>query len=93
MGKKRGRLDIIEDMLLAIQKKGGEIKPTHLMYKSNLSYKQMNLYLEELIGKEFVERIQKNEDREVIVIKDRGHHFLSKLQEMRQFEKTFGLDD
>lgn len=92
MGKKRGRLDIIEDMLVAIQKKGGEIKPTHLMYKSNLSYKQMNLYLEELIGKEFVER-QKRKDKEVIVIKERGHQFLSKLKEMKDFEATFGLDD
>ena len=92
MGKKRGRLDIIEDMLKAIQKKGGEIKPTHLMYKSNLSYKQMNIYLEELMEKDFVEKKQLDE-RELIVIKDRGYHFLSKINEMRQFEETFGLDD
>ncbi|MCF7865894.1 hypothetical protein K9L67_04070 [Candidatus Woesearchaeota archaeon] len=92
MGKKRGRLDIVEDMLLAIQKKGGEIKPTHLMYKSNLSYKQMNIYLEELMEKDFVEK-KKLDERELIVIKDRGYHFLSKIKEMRQFEETFGLDD
>lgn len=91
MGKKRGRLDIIQDMLIAIQRKGGEIKPTHLMYKSNLSYKQMNTYLEELYEKGFVEKEQRKE-KEIIIIKERGYAFLSKLQEMRAFEKTFGLD-
>ena len=92
MGKKRGRLDIIEDMLIAIQKKGGEIKPTHLMYKSNLSYKQMNLYLDELISKNFVEK-EKRKEKEVILIKERGYQFLEKLKEMRDFEVTFGLED
>jgi len=90
MGKKRGRLDIIEDMLLAIQRKGGEIKPTHLMYKSNLSYKQMMSYLDELTKKDFVERIKRG-GKDFIIIKDRGHEFLTKLSEMKEFEKTFGI--
>ena len=55
MGSRRSRLELIFDILLAIQNKGGEIKPTHLMYKSNLSHKLLNAYLEELINKEMVE--------------------------------------
>ena len=54
MGARRSRLELIYDILLAIQNKGGQIKPTHLMYKSNLSHKLLNHYLEELMTKELV---------------------------------------
>ena len=60
MAARRSRLELIYDILLAIQNKGGTIKPTHLMYKSNLSHKLLNHYLEELLGKELVAVAQKN---------------------------------
>jgi predicted transcriptional regulator len=90
MAKKRDRTDIILDMLTSIQKKGGEIKPTHLMYNANLSHNQMNSYLEELIEKNFINRIRKKE-YEYIIITDKGCDFVQKLREMKEFEKTFGL--
>jgi predicted transcriptional regulator len=90
MERKRSRLEIIGDMLIAIQEKGGQIKPTHLMYKSNLSHSQMSSYLEEMINKEFIGKIKK-ESYEYIIITDRGCSFLEKLREMREFEKTFGI--
>ncbi|PIN80215.1 hypothetical protein COV13_03925 [Candidatus Woesearchaeota archaeon CG10_big_fil_rev_8_21_14_0_10_32_9] len=90
MPKKRDRMQIIEDMLSAIQSKGGEIKPTHLMYKSNLSHNQMSSYLEELIEKEFIGKIAKK-NYEYLIITDRGHKFLNKLREMKEFEESFGL--
>ncbi len=90
MPKKRNRIDIIADMLTAIQDKGGEIKPTHLMYKSNLSHTQMSTYLDELIEKHFIEKTKK-ENYEYIIITDKGHSFLQKLREMKEFEQTFGI--
>ncbi len=77
-------------MLTTIRERRGEIKPTHLMYKSNLSHGQMQNYLEELVEKHFVERT-KRKDHEYILITDQGLHFLRKIEEMRQFEEGFGL--
>lgn len=87
---KRSRLDIIADMLGSINDKGGEIKPTHLMYKSNLSHTQMKSYLEELVNKELVNKI-KRKNNEYIIITDKGFGFMRKLREMKEFERTFGF--
>ena len=90
MARKRDRISIIEDMLTSIQNKGGEIKPTHLMYKSNLSYNQMNSYLEELLQKDLVKKIKKK-NYDYIIITDKGFEFVNKIREMKEFEKTFGI--
>jgi predicted transcriptional regulator len=89
MGK-RSRIDIIADMLHSIQDKGGKIKPTHLMYKSNLSHPQMKSYLEELVEKDFVQKIQDN-NYDYVIITDKGHQFMAKFKEMKEFEQAFGL--
>jgi len=90
MERKRSRIDIISDILISIQLKKGEIKPTHLMYKANLSHTQMNNYLDELILKNFIQKI-KVKDKDFITITEKGYQFLQKLKEMKQFEETFGL--
>ncbi len=88
MVRKRDRIDIIRDMLVSIQNKGGEIKPTHLMYKANLAHRQMRSYLEELVDKQFVETIRRK-DNEYIIITDAGNQFVQKIDEMRKFEEMF----
>lgn len=91
MAKKRTKVDIINEMLLAIMQKGGEIKPTHLMYKANLSYSLMNTYLDELIEKEMVRR-QPKKHNTYLLITDKGYHFVEKFRQMKEFERAFGLD-
>ena len=90
MARKRSRIDIITDMLSSIRNKGGRIKPTHLMYKSNMSHTQMKSYLEELMEKEMISKIKSN-NYEYLIITDAGSKFLERLTEMKEFEKTFGL--
>ena len=90
MERKRNRVEIIHDMLRIIQEKGGKIRKTHLMYKANLSHKQMLLYLEELIKNNLVEDF-KSGDKNFILITNRGREFSVKYLQMRELEKTFGL--
>ncbi len=90
MQRKRSRLDIVYDMLLTIGNKGGRIKPTHLMYKANLSHTQMRLYLDELIQKNLVEE-QAKDERKMLVLTEKGFALIQKFNQMKEFEKTFGL--
>ncbi len=77
-------------MLAIVQEKNGGIKPTHLMYKANLSHNQMKAYLNELIKKNLIEKnTSKNGSR--ILITKQGRDFLLQYIRMREFEKTFGL--
>ncbi len=91
MPRKRSRIEIIHDMLKAISKKGGTIKPTHLMYKANLSHTQMKQYLEELMSKNLVDE-QEKKSKKRLGITQKGYAFIQQYNQMKEFEKTFGLD-
>ena len=66
------------------------------MYKSNLSHKLLNSYLEELIGKELVmiqeEVVRKKQaPNKMVVITEKGLGFLAEFRRMREFTDAFGL--
>lgn len=89
MDRKRSHNDIIADIVTIIQEKG-RVKPTHLMYKANLSHNQMKLYLSELLMNGLVENFD-NSGKRMIKITKKGVDFYSKYGQMREFEKTFGI--
>ena len=90
MERKRSRMNIISDMLTIIREKGEGIKPTHLMYKANLSHNQMQLYLNDLIKKDLIEKTVSKKENRIIITKS-GRDFLIQYTRMKEFEKTFGL--
>jgi len=90
VAKRRNKLEIIYDMLKSIQDKRGEIKPTHLLYKSNLSYKNLMLYVGELMENGLIEeKTDDGQKRYILTIK--GIDYLVKYNEIRKFSDSFGL--
>ena len=70
MVARRTRIEIINDMLLAMVRLGGRIKPTHLMYKSNLSHALMKDYISELIANDLMKEASEN----VLLKLERDYH-------------------
>ena len=92
MSRKRERLEIIYDILKALQEKGGHLKPTHILYKSNLSHQMLRDYLDELIEKEFIkEEIDKKKNKSY-AIKEKGFNFINDFKVIRNFMESYGLD-
>ena len=89
---KRDRLHIIYDILKAIQEKNGKIKPTHVLYKSNLSPQMFDEYINELLKKGFVlETISKS--GKTYSLTQKGFDYLTKYQFIVEFTESFGLDE
>lgn len=83
-------MEIINDMLQAIVNKGGKIKPTHLLYKGNLSHTMMIEYVEELQKSGFLNEIPLGRGK-LYEITENGREFLMKYKQIKEFQEGFGL--
>ena len=73
-----------------MQKKEGKIKPTHLLYRSNLSHGKLKEYVNILLEKGMVEeKIIKG--RKMYFMKDQGYKFLLEFERIKEFSDSFGL--
>ena len=88
--KRRGKLEIIADILISIQNKQGKIKPTHLLYKSNLSHAKLMEYVNILLKRGMIEE-RAVKGRKMFFIKDRGYKFLLEFERIKEFSDSFGL--
>jgi predicted transcriptional regulator len=90
MAKKRERLEVIRDILSSIRDAGKSIKPTRLLYSSNLSPQMFKEYIEELAGKGFIEQTG-DEGRKQYTLTKKGYEFLEQYQVILKFIDNFGL--
>jgi predicted transcriptional regulator len=91
MNKKRDRLQVIHDILRTIKDKNGKIKPTHILYKSNLSHQMMDEYMSELIEKKFISE-EKIENSKTYSITQKGLEYLNQYKLIVNFVESFGLE-
>lgn len=87
---RRNKIDIVFDLLKAVSDKGGKIKPTHLLYKSNLSHKRMKIYLEELMGKQLIAETEVK-GKTMYELTEEGYKFIQNYKQLKNFTEAFGL--
>lgn len=92
MSKKRDKLQIIYDILSVIKEKNGKIKPTNILYKSNLSNQMFQEYMNELMQKEFILE-NKAKSGKTYSLTQKGFDYLNKYQMIVEFTSSFGLSE
>jgi predicted transcriptional regulator len=78
----RGKIQIMGDVL-ALGTSG--IKKTHVMYRANLSYEQVQLYLGELIAKRLIAQDVSSPDGVVYRTTEKGREFLQHYTRLTEF--------
>jgi len=90
MARKRERLEVIRDILTSIRETRN-IKPTRLLYSSNLSPQMFKEYINELIGKEFIKLEVDKKEKKFFSITKKGNDFLQEYKIIENFVENFGL--
>lgn len=90
MARKRERLDVIKDILHAI-KENRQIKPTRLLYASNLSPQMFKEYINELISKKFIKLDIDEKEKKTFSLTKKGQDFLNEYKVIENFIENFGL--
>jgi predicted transcriptional regulator len=87
--RQRSALRINLDILNAIREEGNA-KPTHILYKANLSHDRLVKYLDELTTKGLIEVQQDGENRSYRMT-PKGISFLIEIRRAESFIQGFGL--
>ncbi|HEV2138411.1 MAG TPA: winged helix-turn-helix domain-containing protein [Nitrososphaerales archaeon] len=87
--KQRSVLRINLDILNAVRDEG-DAKPTHILYKANLSHERLVRYLDELRAKGLIEVTQEGENR-TYRLTTKGVSFLIEMRRAESFVQGFGL--
>ena len=88
--KKRERLDVIRDILNTIRE-NRQIKPTRLLYASNLSPQMFKEYINELVSKKFIVLNIDNKEKKFFSLTKKGQDFLVEYKVIESFIENFGL--
>jgi len=90
VNERRSKMQVIVDVLRAIENENGITKPTHILYKANLSHKLLKEHLNVLLQKGFIEvTIEKN--RTYYKLTDKGRNFINEFRKIEKLAQVFGL--
>jgi predicted transcriptional regulator len=87
---KRGKLEIIKDMLTIIKDNRNLIKPTPLLRQSNISSSRFKEYFNELSERKFIKEIN-HKGGKFISLTEKGFKFLEKYKTIINFIDEFEL--
>jgi predicted transcriptional regulator len=90
MAKKRERLEVIYDILKVIQNNNNHVKPTRLLYASNLSPQMFKEYVDELVLKKLIAENEAG-GKKSFSLTTKGFEFLEKYNIIVEFIENFGL--
>ncbi len=89
---KRGKLEIMRDILFIIKENRNLIKVTPLTRKSNLSSKRFQEYFSELKEKDFIREIEtKSNNNKWVCLTDKGFKYLERYHAIIDFIEEFEL--
>jgi len=80
--KNRSRVEILYDIVASAR---SAAKKTHLMYKSNLSFKQLDLYLGYILQNGLLEERLDEEGSRMYCLTNKGNEFLSLFEHLQTF--------
>lgn len=88
---KRGKLEIMRDILTIIQSGNNFIKPTPLLRKSKISSSRFKMYYSELLKKKLVCEIINAKHDKHIVLTEKGFRFIERYKAIVDFIDEFDL--
>lgn len=86
----RTRIEIVYDILLFIKNEKDGAKPTHILYKANLSPKLLNGFLKILTSDSLIRKI-KVENKSLYRITNKGINFIDILKKLDKKTKIINL--
>ena len=89
MAKKRERLEIIKDILTAVKERR-QIKPTRLLYASNVSPQMFKKYIGDLLEKKLIKK-KEIKKQNYYLLTGKGFQFLEEYKVIVNFIQNFGI--
>jgi len=87
---KRGKLEIIRDILNIIKENHNSIKPTPLLRQSNISSTRFKEYFNELLKRNFIREVNHKKEK-FILLTEKGFKYLEKYKTIINFIDEFEL--
>lgn len=88
--KKRGRLEVMYDIVSTIRENNNSLGPTRLQYQSNLSPQMFREYIAELLEKKFILEFTNGKKR-LFSLTQKGFSFIEQFEVIQSFVDDFNL--